>query len=292
MPELPEVETIRRDLESELIGLKFTDVKLFWPGSLKGDTLVTFKKKVLGTEILTVTRRAKNIAVELSNGSYILMHMKMTGHLLIESAHEKISSSGTWQAAQGALADPINQYIRAIFWLNNGKIMAFSDLRKFGYIKLLDKAKLAETYDAFGPEPFSNEFNPTYLQNIFAKKKQAIKKVLMDQTLIAGVGNIYADEILWKTKIHPTTPAKNLSAPQINKLHQATLEILEQAIKLRGTSSSDYRDTKGKKGNYEAKLQAYRRTGKPCSRCHTPIVRINLGGRGTHFCPQCQRLEL
>lgn len=291
MPELPEVETIRRDLESELIGLKLTGVDFIWPGSLKGTTPENFKKAVIRKEIIAVERRAKNLAIKLTGNLYLLMHMKMTGHLLIEPGNKKVSVAGSWQTKEGSLADPINQYIRVVFWLSNGKIMAFSDLRKFGYIRLVTQEELAKVYSDYGPEPFSEAFTPEYLQTIFAGKKQAAKKVLMDQTKIAGIGNIYADEILWAAKIHPETPANSLTMAQIASIHKFTLEILKKAIELRGTSSSDYRDTKGEKGRFEAELNVYRRTNLFCKRCSTPIKRITVGGRGTHFCPKCQRLE-
>ena len=289
MPELPEVETIRRDLESELIGLKLTRVDFIWPGSLKGMAPENFKKSVIGKEIVAVERRAKNLAIKLSDNNYLLMHMKMTGHLLIESANKQLNPTGSWQAKDGPLADPLNQFIRVVFWLNNGKIMAFSDLRKFGYIRLIGEEELSNIYAEYGPEPFSKAFSPDYLQTLFAKKKQAIKKVLMDQANVAGIGNIYADEILWAAKINPETPANTLTSGQFDSIYKFTREILKKAIELRGTSSSDYRDTKGEKGRYEARLNAYRRTGLPCKRCQTPIERITLGGRGTHFCPNCQK---
>jgi formamidopyrimidine-DNA glycosylase len=291
MPELPEVETIRRDLESELIGLKFTNVDFFWTGSIKGVTPPVFKKSIIGKSIVAVVRRAKNLAIKLSSGQYILMHMKMTGHLLIEKGNQKLDKDGGWNEKSGPLADPQNQYIRVVFWLNNGNMLAFSDLRKFGYIKLVTQKELYDGFGLYGPEPFTKEFSVEYLTGVFSKKKQAIKKVIMDQSIIAGIGNIYADEILWETKINPQLPANKLTKAQIKNIHKTTADILKTAVKLRGTSTSDYRDTKGLRGNYESQLRAYRQTGKPCQRCHAAIIRIDLGGRGTHFCPNCQRME-
>lgn len=291
MPELPEVETIRRDLQSELVGLSFTEVRFIWPGSLKGIDEKKFRQLVIGPTITAIERRAKNLAIRLDNNYALLMHMKMTGHLLVEPASLQVTEMGSWTEKHGALEDPLNQFIRVIFWLNNGKIMAFSDLRKFGYIKLVTDSELQEVWQGYGPEPFSSGFNEEYLGEVFAAKKQAIKKVLMDQALIAGVGNIYADEILWETKIHPLTPANKLTPGEIKAIISTTQKILERAIKLRGTSTSDYRDTKGEKGKFESELKAYRRTGLPCERCGTLIERIDVGGRGTHFCPKEQRLE-
>lgn len=288
MPELPEVETIRRDLESEIIGLHFTAIKFLWTGSLKGISPSDFEKQVIGPRISGVRRRAKSLIIDLDSSLSLLMHMKMTGHLLIEPASVRFDENGNWLDKKAALSDPLNQFIRVVFWLGNGKIMAFSDLRKFGYIKLVTQAELNKFLDDYGPEPFSNDFSPEYLVQLFGAKKQAIKKVLMDQKNIAGIGNIYADEILWATKIHPETPANKLSNEQIEDIYNATREILQKSIKLRGTSTSDYRDTRGEKGKFEGELKAYKRTGLPCPRCQTSISRISVGGRGTHYCPKCQ----
>ncbi|MBW6432075.1 DNA-formamidopyrimidine glycosylase, partial [Patescibacteria group bacterium] len=162
------------------------------------------------------------------------------------------------------------------------------DLRKFGYIKLITKENLGEVFHNYGPEPFSNNFNSAYLIKIFKNKSIAIKKALLDQKIIAGIGNIYADEILYTSKIHPETPAKSLTIKEINAIVKNTRIILRASIELRGTSSSDYRDTDGNKGKYEKMLKVYRRTNQKCASCGGEITRIKVGGRGTHFCPKCQ----
>lgn len=288
MPELPEVETIRSDLEKKIIGKTITDFKLLWPKTLRETELATFIKKVIGQKVVSVNRRAKIIIAQLESGDNIIFHMKMTGHLLIEPSGIKVDENGKWLEKEGSLNDPYNQYIRAIFWLDDGNIIAFSDLRKFGYIKLLATDKLEAALDSYGPEPFSNQFNSNYLLARFKNKSIAIKKALLDQTIIAGIGNIYADEILFMSKIHPETPAKSLTINELGKIIENTQVILDASIKLRGTSSSDYRDTDGKKGEFEKMLKVYRRTGQKCVGCKSNIKRITVGGRGTHFCPKCQ----
>jgi formamidopyrimidine-DNA glycosylase len=288
MPELPEVETIRSDLEKKIIGKKVTDFILLWPKTLREIGLIAFKKKVIGQRVISVSRRGKIIIVQLESRDNVIFHMKMTGHLLIESSEFKVDENGKWLEEEGSLNDPYNQYIRAIFWLDDGNIIAFSDLRKFGYIKLLATDKLDEVLDNYGPEPFSNKFNSNYLLERFKNKSIAIKKALLDQTIIAGIGNIYADEILFMSKIHPETQAKSLKITDLEKIIDNTRTILDASIKLRGTSSSDYRDTDGKKGEYEKMLKVYRRTGQQCGSCNSDIKRIAVGGRGTHFCPKCQ----
>jgi formamidopyrimidine-DNA glycosylase len=288
MPELPEVETIKNDLSQKIINAKINDFQTLWPGILKDITIDDFKKNITGQKIVNVERRAKLLIIRLENNYQILFHLKMTGHLLITPADEKITKTGNWLNQSGSLKDPLNQYIRAIFWLDNNKIIAFSDLRKFGYIKLADPEKLSEILKNYGPEPFSKDFNVQYLSEKFKKKSIAIKKALMDQSIIAGIGNIYADEILFATRIHPETPACKLTPSQLSEVIEKTKLILQESIELRGTSTSDYRDTEGKKGEFMKRLKVYKQTNKNCKICQEPIERIVVGGRGTHYCPKCQ----
>lgn len=293
MPELPEVETIKSDLSKNLVGKKITGVDFLWTGILKNISVKDFIKQAVGQRILGVRRRAKNIDIMLSNNMYLLFHMKMTGHLIYTDDCWRVDSDGRWihqGDKESPLYDPLNQYIRVIFYLDAGKILAFSDLRKFAYLKLLSEDELEKSYRQYGPEPFSAKFSVGYLKDILSKKKVAIKKVLMDQKQIAGIGNIYADEILWEVKIHPLTLANKISDDKIEKLHHVIQKILKEAILKRGTSISDFRDLDGKKGEYGKLLKAYRQTGLPCSRDRTPIERISVGGRGTHFCPTCQKI--
>lgn len=294
MPELPEVETIRKDLEENLLGRTILGVDFLWEGILKDTPTNLFKKAVTGKEILAVNRRAKNLDIQLSDGLFLLFHMKMTGHLIYTDNSWKVDEKGRWihhRDETSPLYDPLNQYIRMIFYLDNGKILAFSDLRKFAYLKLLDKKGLESAYAIYGPEPLSNEFNLDYLAKILQSKRTAIKKVLMDQSNIAGIGNIYADEILYTAKIHPLQNANTLTDEDIKNTYAAIKNILRKAVKLRGTSTSDFRDTKGKKGEFGNALKVYRRTGLPCEADGTPIKRIVVGGRGTHFCPKEQVLK-
>jgi len=294
MPELPEVETIVSDLKQNLIGHKIIKVDLLWPGIVKELNASDFNKIVMGKKIVGVVRRAKNINIQLSDGINLLMHMKMTGHLIYTTDDWKVDANGRWIAGvhkDSPLNDPLNQSIRALFHLDKGKIIAFSDIRKFAYIKVLDNKSLKTFFDSYGPEPLSDSFTEEYLHKIFSTKNTAIKKVIMDQKNIAGIGNIYADEILFKAKIHPLTPAKNLNSNNIKDFRNATIQILKEAIKMRGTSTSDFRDLEGKKGQFGNVLNVYRRTGLPCTVDGTPIKRIVVGGRGTHFCPKCQVIQ-
>lgn len=294
MPELPEVETIKNDLEKEIVGKTITGIDFLWAGILKGTPENEFRGNVIGQKIVGVHRRAKNIDIELSNGKYILLHMKMTGHLIVTTGDWKVDKNGKWIEKEGKespLYDPLNQYIRMIFSLEGGNILAFSDLRKFAYAKLLSREELEKSYAEYGPEPFSKEFTEEYLRDILKGKKTAIKKILMDQKSIAGIGNIYADEILYDAKIHPLTSAEKISEAKTRALHSSIKKILTEAIKLRGTSVSDFRDTSGKMGKYGEVRRVYRRAGLPCASDGTLVKRIVVGGRGTHFCPKEQVLD-
>jgi formamidopyrimidine-DNA glycosylase len=294
MPELPEVETIRADLEKNLVGRKITGVQFLWNGILKDTPQELFTKAVTGETIININRRAKNLDIELSNGLYLLFHMKMTGHLIYTDSYWKVDKNGKWEHHEGQkspLYDPLNQYIRMIFSLDNGKILAFSDLRKFAYLKLLDKEGLEKAYKNYGPEPLSKDFSEEYFGKLLSQKKTAIKTVLMDQENIAGIGNIYADEILFESKVHPLQPANTIPIEKVSAMYQTIRNILAKAVKFRGTSTSDFRDTEGKKGGFGEVLKVYRRTGLPCPNDGTPIKRITVGGRGTHFCPKEQVLE-
>lgn len=289
MPELPEVETIRRGLEKELLGASISRVDFLWPNILKDISPESFRKRVVGQKITAFRRRAKVLIWELSNQELIILHMKMTGHLIVVSNDMRVGKNGSWEERNKNLEDPFNQYIRAIFYFNNGKMCAFSDLRKFGYIKLLNQEDYLNLNKEFGPEPFEEGFNTEYLKEIFSQKKIPIKKVLMDQKLIAGIGNIYADEILWRSKIHPLTKANLLNDDEIASIFKNTRTVLSQAIKLGGTSVSDFRNTSGSKGRFEKALGVYKRDGRPCPNDGAIIKRIVVGGRGTHFCPLEQK---
>lgn len=291
MPELPEVETIKNDLSQKIIGRKIISVFPLWKEIVKDIPFDAFIKQVEGQKITAVERRAKNLIIKLSDGLNLLIHLKMTGHFLIAEDSAEVSKDGRWVKAENRnlINDKQNQFIRIIFYLDNGQMLAMSDLRKFAYIKLVDDKELKTFLDKYGPEPFDKAFTAEILREILAKKKTAIKKVLMDQSQIAGIGNIYADEILWAARVHPLSPANKLPRKDVEAIYENTKKILSESLKRRGTSTSDFRDTEGKPGTFGDFRNVYRRTDLPCPVCGGPIARISLGGRGTHFCPVCQK---
>ena len=293
MPELPEVETIVRDLNKKVLNRAFidawTDVKKLIK---KPSSFEEFKKQIRNKKIKKIWRRGKNILFDLSDDYSLLIHQKLTGHLLI--GKWRIGTTGypgKWQPLlRGPLEEPVNRYIHLMFWLNDSSMLALSDLRKFAKVELWrgDELKNSEEFKSLGPEPLEKDFTFKRFEDVLKDKKGKIKQILMDQNVIAGIGNIYSDEILWEAKIHPFQSISELNKRELEKVYRAVKKILEKAIKLRGTSISDFRDLQGKAGFYIKARKVYQREGEKCSRCGTTIKRIKMGGRSAHFCPRCQ----
>lgn len=292
MPELPEVETTVRDLRKKLVGLRFKDVWTDWPKTFKkSGGFENFKKTIKNKKITSVTRRAKFIVIDIDGKYSIFIHQKISGHLLYGKWNME---DGIWKAAKpGPLRDEReNQYIRTIWLLSNGYQLAFSDLRRFGKVVLVKDGDLSELSEIknLGPEPLELGFKK--FKELFKNKRGRIKQVLMDPFFIAGIGNIYADEILWDSGLHPLSRAENLSSADMNKIFISTVKILKKAIKLGGSSVEDYRMPSGEKGGYQDQTRAYQHEGEKCSKNDRGIIkRIKLGGRSAHFCPVHQKLR-
>jgi formamidopyrimidine-DNA glycosylase len=306
MPELPEVETIVRDLNKTVKGLKITDFWIDQEKTIKQPAYRDFVKQIKNKKILKARRRAKYVLIDLSGNKTIIIHQKMSGHLLYGKWARKISPLAKSRAKEiktisllsGSLKnDPQNRFIRLIFYLNNGKQLGLSDLRRFAKVLLFDTDKIKELEEIkkLGPEPLEKDFTLNKFKEIFEKfthrkGKAKIKQVLMDQNVIAGIGNIYSDEILFEAKIHPLRPIEKTSEDDLRKIYQAIKKILQRAIALKGDSMSDYRMLNGKKGGYQEIQKVYQRDGEKCYRCEETIKRIKISGRSAHFCPACQRL--
>jgi formamidopyrimidine-DNA glycosylase len=288
MPELPEVQTIIADLNRKIKGDIITDFWSDWPKAIKGKTLAAFKKEIKGQKILGARRIGKNIFIDLSGGKTLYIHLKMTGHLLVKRAITKKQETKT----KNYFNDRVNQYIHHIWYLGKNKTMEFSDVRKFAKIVLDDTEKINNLPEIkkLGVDAMSPQFTLNKFQEILDKRKnKAIGLVLMEQELIAGIGNIYRSEILFEAGIAPTRIIKKLKDSEIKKIYQAIKKVLEKAIRLRGTSDSDYRDTSGAPGNFQKVMRVYRQTGKKCPKCDTIIRRSTLGQRSIFFCSKCQK---
>jgi formamidopyrimidine-DNA glycosylase len=284
MPELPEVETTVRGLRKKLVGLRFGDV---WSDREKpvrqAGGLAKFKKSIKGKKILKVWRRAKFIVIDIEGPKSIFIHQKISGHLMY--GKYKLANS-VWYASAGALkTDPKNQHIRVVWGLSNGYQMALSDLRRFAKVMLVDDTATQNLKEvkALGPEPLEIPFEE--FKKLFTHKKGRIKQVIMDPKFIVGIGNIYADEILWRVGLHPTSRVENLDTKDIKKIYIAMQDILKLSIQHKGSSMDDYRDPLGAKGNFQNMHKAYHRTGEACSRKDGGVIkRLKLAGRSGHFC--------
>jgi formamidopyrimidine-DNA glycosylase len=291
MPELPEVETTVKGLKLKVLNRAFIDVWSDWEKTIKRPkSFLEFKKEIKNKKINNVWRRAKNIIFDLSGGYSLLVHQKMTGHLLVGN-WQKINNN--WQPQkEGPLNDPYNRFIHLMFFFDNGTMMALSDVRKFAKVELWKTEELlnSEEFKKIGPEPLDKKFTFEKFKEILKNKKGKIKQILMDQSLIAGIGNIYASEALWYAKIHPEKLTFKLTEKELKNLYQAIKKVLELSVKLGGESFSDYRKPDGTKGDFDTERRAYNREGQKCARCGTKIKRIKVGQRSAFFCPKCQKL--
>lgn len=294
MPELPEVETIVKDLNKFVLGRKIEGVWSDWKKIVKKPSFNIFQKEIIGKKIQKIHRRGKNIIFELSNGKVLLAHQKMTGHFLF----------GKWKLLNGKWVsqipgplkdDSMNQFLHFIFFLDNGFQLALSDIRKFAKMELWDFKDFHLNH--LGPEPLLKDFTFIVFKEVFSKKTKngkinntKIKQALMDQAKVAGIGNIYADEILWEAQVNPETKIAELNEKQLRSIFTAIKKILKKSLKLGGTSISDFRKLSGEKGRFAETRKAYKRKGEPCARCNNKIKRIVVAQRGTYFCPKCQAL--
>lgn len=298
MPELPEVETIARELKKKIVGKRITDVWADREKPLKqASGLKGFLKEVKGKKIVDVRRRAKFVVIDLEGPKTIFIHQKISGHLLYGRWRKE---KNEWGAVKpGPLRDdPQNKYLRIIFFLNNGYQVALSDLRRFGKVMLVDDKDLENLKELkkLGPEPlemsfndFKKLFNPS--TKLGAGKKGRLKPVLMDPYFIAGIGNIYSDEILWDAGYHPLARVEKLKEKDLKKIFASIGKVLKKAIKYQGDSMDDYRLPSGEKGRYQKIQKAYQQTGKKCAKNDGgAIQRLKINGRSAHFCSKHQRL--
>ncbi len=301
MPELPEVETTAHILHAKIKGLRITDVwtdygSVFHAGkqNIKDKHyFFYFKKQAMGKTVTSVSRRGKNVLIHVSGNKTILVHMKMTGHLLY--GHYAFEH-GKWIPPKGTpLADPFNGFIHLAFALSNKNTLVLSDMRKFAKVCVLNTDTLAESDDLehIGPEPLGRNFTyGLFTERLALRPTGKIKSVLMDQEIIAGIGNIYSDEVLWLSGIHPLARAGKITEKKLKALYKNIIRILQQSIAIGGDSLSDYRNPLGEKGGYQNIHKAYRQTGKPCKRkgCRGIMQRMIVGGRSAHFCSVHQKL--
>ncbi len=269
MPELPEVETVKNELLPYVIGRRITGVTLFWEGIVKEPSAKEFRSRLVGQRITGITRRGKYLPFSLSGGDSLIIHLKMTGSLLIN---------------QDSSEPP--RYTRAVIHLDNDTRIFFRDPRKFGVMRLVrDKDSVI---GKLGPEPLEADFTPQVLARLLAKRKAPIKALLCEQNLVAGIGSMYADEALFATGIHPLRSGESLSQEEVERLYSAIRQILWTAIGNKGASVNTYFRPDGTKGTAHYGFKVAHRGGKPCFNCGTTIERLVVRNRGSYFCPKCQ----
>lgn len=265
MPELPEVETIVRGLRGPLVGRTFTGVTVLWPKTVQ-TPVSELEQRLPGQRVEQITRRGKYLHFHLSAGDSLFIHLKMSGDLLVEPS-----------------AGPVHPHVRAIFHLDNGHQLRFKDMRKFGRVYLVDDP--LKVVGKLGPEPLADDFTASAFAALFRQRRGRLKPLLLNQSFIAGIGNIYADESCFIAGIDPRRQVDTLSAEELERLYHAVRQALQSGIMHKGaTLDQVYRG-----GEFQHHFQVYGRTGAPCPRCGTAIERVVLGGRSTHFCPVCQR---
>ncbi len=304
MPELPEVYTTVKGLQENILGLKITDIwsgvfsdhKLFRNTIKNKKYFVSFKKNVIGAKVISVRQVSKNILINLNNDFTIVIHMKMTGHLLYGSW---IKDEGLWKPKdkKSLLNDPYNRHIRAMFSFSNNKQLAFCDSRKFGTIEIFETKEIENDFKGIAPSPLDlptqagKKFSEREVKEKLLKSSRDIKTLLMDQKIIGGIGNIYSDEMLFKSHILPTRKSKSLNDSEWKLLFKSMKEVLKRGIKFGGDSMSDYRNIFGEKGNYQNAHLVYGRVGQKCltKNCSGIIKKKKIGGRSASYCDVCQK---
>jgi formamidopyrimidine-DNA glycosylase len=299
MPELPEVETVARDLQRWVAGATIVDATVHWQRTIRHpQPPERFAAEIAGATVRRVSRRAKTVLLHLEDGRVMTVALRMTGALIVTEPDT-----------------PDDPYARVVFRLADGRELRYRDVRKFGRIGLWPggglrsigagrgarsrrvaeggrRYRIGEVFSGHGPEPLARGFTVRRLAERLSRRSAKLKTLLLDQTFIAGVGNIYADEALWRARLHPLRPADSLDEGDVRRLHRAVRQVLREGIANRGASFSDYVGVDGEPGANAERLAVYRRTEQPCHRCGRPIRRIVVGQRSTHFCPHCQRAPL
>ncbi len=276
MPELPEVETVARDLRRHLLpegggpGPGIAAARVAWPGTLRDGDPAAFAAGVTGRRVEAIGRRGKQLVIDLDGGSFLTVHLKMTGQLFVVPA-----------------TLPRDPYERLALALDDGREIRFRDVRKFGRVGLYLADE--DPFDGLGPEPLDPRFTLRRFRVRIRRRRARLKPLLVDQAFIAGVGNIYADEALWRSRLHPLRSAPTLRPADERALYRNVIDILAEAVERRGSSIDDYTAPDGD-GEMQERLDVYQRTGQPCRRCGRPVRRIVIGIRATHFCSWCQRL--
>ncbi len=303
MPELPEVEYTARQLRAAVVGATIHEARVFWERSIGRPAMTDFIAEMAGRRIEGVRRRGKLLLLDLQGDLFLSIHRRMTGNFLLlppdwtidTSLREQDSESWNTKGPTIYLNTTVGvadshemRHCRVCFIFEDGRCLLFTDPRKFGRIELWAHSQEEEAFAGLGPEPLSEPFTPECFGAALASKKTPIKQVLLDQEVVAGIGNIYADEALFYARIHPARPASSLTPQELHLLHEGIVSVLTLGIQHGGTSFSNYRDLWGEAGENFNHVRVYHQEGKPCQRCGCIIERIVIAQRSSHYCPTCQ----
>jgi len=287
MPELPEVETVCRQLEPELEGRRIESLEVLDARWCRPSVPAALEAAVAGRTIERLGRRGKYLLLGLDREQTLVMHLRMTGNLVLVEGEDKLDPSEGMRLYEGERSTS-ERHLRARFLLDDGRELWFTDPRRFGEAFLVEDSNLQERFARLGVEPLSEAFTPELLGEIVAGRTAPLKSFLLDQGSIAGVGNIYADEALFRARLHPLSPAGSMKPEHLEALRDAIVAALEAGIDGGGASIDDYRDGRGEKGRMQDEFLVHTREGRPCPRCGGTIERIVVSGRSTYFCPGCQ----
>lgn len=288
MPELPEVETVRIGLAKLLPGRRIKAVDFDWPKSFP-NAKADVHNFVAGAKVVEVRRRAKVLLIELSSKYSLVIHLKMTGQLVFRSPKKDFGAGHPNRSLVGELPD---KSTRVTLTFSDGSRLFFNDQRKFGWMRLLPTAEVVnlDFFKKVGPEPLAADFGWQDLRTrLMPRKNTNIKAALLDQSVVAGVGNIYADEALWGAKLHPATLVRDISPIKFHKLYDELVYVLRLSIEKGGSTDKNYVDAEGRRGSYLSFARVFRREGQACPRCSHTIEKIRVASRGTHICPHCQK---
>ncbi len=283
MPELPEVETIRRGLKNKVIGKAIREIKVKKPKIVK-PAVKQFIGFLQGNKFTDISRVGKLLMIKLASGHYLLIHLKMTGQLIYLKGKDLVAGGHSFKE----LGELPNKHTHVLISFADGSNLFFNDLRQFGYMQVVDKEVKDKIVGRFGIEPLQHDFTWQNFRQLFTNKSSVLKSFLLDQSIIAGLGNIYVDEVCFRAGVLPQRRINTLTEKELRKIYLACQYIINKAIIKKGTTFRDYRDTEGKSGNFVKYLKVYGRGGEPCLNCHCTINKIKLNGRGTHFCLRCQ----
>jgi formamidopyrimidine-DNA glycosylase len=291
MPELPEVETIRFDLKLEILNKNIEKIEILDKKVIGKDSKKRYYN-LKNLKIIDIDRQGKLLAFILSNNMYLLIHLKMTGQLVLKNNKDIIAGGHPFsnKDISSAIGNSLpNKHTRFVIYFSNKKTLFFNDIRRFGYVSLVNKKEWLRIKSTYGPEPLKEEFSLSKFQDILQVRKAPIKAILLNQKLISGLGNIYVDESLFEANIDPRREAKLLKKEEINNLFKSIKKVIKEAIKYRGTTFSNYVDSKGRAGNFSNRLKVFGRQGQNCLNCGRVIKKIKVAGRGTHICENCQK---